>query len=50
MNDGMFLSKWSLYNTPYNWFEETLKIIKNIKSVNWLIKKRILAKYFIKQI
>ena len=38
MNDGMFLSKWSLYNTPYNWFEETLKIIKNIKSVNWLIK------------
>ncbi len=38
MNDGMFLSKWSLYNTPYNWFEETLKIIKSIKSVNWLIK------------
>lgn len=38
MNDGMFLSKWSIYNTPYNWFEETLKIIKNIKSVNWIIK------------
>ena len=28
MNDGMFLAKWGLYNTPYDWFVETLKIIK----------------------
>ncbi len=38
MNDGMFLSKWQLYNTPYDWFRETLKLIKNIKSINWIIK------------
>ena len=38
MNDGMFQSEWQLYNTPHEWFEETLKLIKDIKSVNWLIK------------
>ena len=34
----MFLAKWGLYNTPYDWFVETLKIIKNINSINWIIK------------
>ena len=38
MIDGMFSAKWSLYCTPYNWFIETLKIIKSLKKVNWIIK------------
>ena len=38
MIDGLFIAKWNTYNTPLNWFIETLKIIKDIKSVNWIIK------------
>ena len=46
MNDGMFLAKWGLYNTPYDWFVETLKIIKNINSINWIIKPHPSEKYY----
>lgn len=38
MIDGIFFAKWKIYKTPYDWFVETLKLIKNIKEVNWIIK------------
>lgn len=38
MIDNTFNSEWSLYGSPLHWYEETLKVIKNIKNVNWIIK------------
>jgi len=38
MIDNTFNSEWSVYGSPLHWYEETLKIIKNIKDVNWIIK------------
>jgi len=38
MTDNVFNSEWSLYGSPLHWYTETLKIIRNIKNVNWIIK------------
>lgn len=38
MTDNIFNSEWSIYGSPLHWYTETLKIIKNIKNVNWIIK------------
>jgi len=46
MIDGMFFAKWSIYGTPYNWFVETLKIIKHIKNFNWIIKAHPSEEFF----
>ena len=38
MADNIFNSEWSIHGSPLHWFTETLKIIKNINNVNWIIK------------
>tara|TARA_B100000989_G_scaffold285589_1_gene253443 strand:- start:23560 stop:25338 length:1779 start_codon:yes stop_codon:yes gene_type:complete len=36
--DNLLTHDWALFQNPIEWFLETLKIIKKIKNVNWLIK------------
>ena len=37
--DGTFGVSWRAYRDNYTWFVETIKNIKKLKKVNWLIKK-----------
>ena len=37
--DGTFGVSWRAYRDNYTWFVETIKNIKKLKNVNWLIKK-----------
>ena len=36
--DNLLTHDWGIYSTPIEWFIETLKIIKKIDNVNWIIK------------
>tara|TARA_Y100000768_G_scaffold73165_1_gene51598 strand:+ start:1057 stop:2823 length:1767 start_codon:yes stop_codon:yes gene_type:complete len=38
ISDNSFSTEWSLFDTPLDWFIETLHKIKKIKNVNWIIK------------
>ena len=38
LTDGNFNNKWNLFLDDKDWFVETLKKIKKIKNVNWIIK------------
>jgi len=37
MADNVFMCEWNIYRTPLEWYVETLKIIKKIHNVNWII-------------
>ena len=37
--DGTFGVSWRAYRDNYTWFVETIKNIRKLKNVNWLIKK-----------
>ncbi len=36
--DNLLTHDWGIYPTPIDWFVETLKIIKKVNNVNWIIK------------
>lgn len=36
--DNLLTHDWGIFQNPIEWFLETLKMIKKIKNVNWLIK------------
>ena len=36
--DNLLTHDWAIYQTPIEWFKETLIEIKKIKNVNWIIK------------
>ncbi len=38
LQDNVLNSEWSLFKSPYDWFEKTLKYIKKINNVNWIVK------------
>jgi len=38
LSDGATLNSWNLFNNDLIWLEETVKKIKKIKNVNWIIK------------
>ena len=38
LSDGNMLNSWNLFNNDLIWLEETIKKIKKIKNVNWIIK------------
>jgi len=38
MTDGTFANSWNIFKNDQIWLEETLKIIKNIKNINFIIK------------
>ena len=38
LQDNILNSEWSLFKSPYDWFEQTLKYIKKINNVNWIVK------------
>lgn len=38
MSDNLFNNEWNIFNTSYEWFFETLKEIKILNNLNWLIK------------
>ena len=38
LTDGIFTDRWRMYKDNLTWIQQTLKIIKNIDHINWLIK------------
>ena len=36
--DGNFQNKWNLFDNNQEWLEDTLKVIKKTKNINWIIK------------
>ena len=38
MADNIFNNEWNIFENPYDWFFQTLKYIKKINHVNWIIK------------
>ena len=38
MTDGTFANSWNIFKNDQIWLEETLKIIKKIKNINFIIK------------
>ena len=38
LSDGNMNNSWNLFNNDFIWLEETIKKIKNITDVNWIIK------------
>lgn len=38
LTDGIFSNEWSLYKDNFTWLIQTIKTIKKINDVNWIIK------------
>ena len=38
MTDGVFKFEWKLFKDNFTGFQETMKIVKKIKNINWIIK------------
>jgi len=50
MTDGAFSNSWNLFKNDADWLKQTLKIIKEIKNINFIIKPHPSEKFYNSQI
>lgn len=50
LQDNIFNSEWSSFETPLEWFLDTLKCIDKLNNINWIIKVHPSEKFYRKEL